>query len=331
MEKMANENVFGLNFNDIYRFRNVAEEEEYEYKEIQTIKYKQEMSFDQAYYEFISAIYYRLITSYFRDWDTGRVDFRDYPGIRTNGVLDNFNIVKQIKPLSNNPYHKWFLENFRNEFSIWDSVDHWNKGQGIDILESFIVENIVPFAKKYHPSVKILKTKNIITEVIQENEEIEIPVSIPVEKKKTGRPLGSKKQNTVEIFLPKHKIPVTEDKKLNIESLVLAIADIAWRKSLLYNNLLNQLVLSDNQIKYVSAMIFKESPMLENKYWQVVKKKSLYYIEPKIKRVGYYINSGILISSSEISEKTNIPKRTLCYRLNKMSVNDATKDWKDWK
>ena len=328
---MANENVFGLSFDDIYRFRNVAEEEEYEYKEIQTTKYKQEMSFDQAYYEFISAISYRLNTSYFRDWETGRVDFRDYPGIRTNGVLDNFNIVKQIKPLSNNPYHKWFLENFRNEFSFWCSIDHWNKGQGIDILESFIVENIVPFGKKYHPSVEIIKTKNIITRVIQETEEIEIPVSNPVENKKVGRPLGSKKQNTIQIFLPKHKIPVTEDKKLNIESLVLAIADIAWRKSLPYNNLLNQLVLSDNQIKYVSAMIFKESSMLENKYWQVVKKKSLYYIEPKIKRLGYYIDSGILISSSEISLKTNIPKRTLCYRLEKMSVKDATKDWKNWK
>ena len=328
---MANENVFGLNLNDIYRYTNVFQEEKFEYREIETIKYKREMSFEEAYYEFILAVSTRLTTSYFRDYGTGRIDFRNYPGIRTNGILDNFKIVKKIKPLKNNPYYKWFLENFKNEFSFWCSMDHWNKGPGIDILESFIIENIVPFAKKYHPLVQANKVKHIDIVVIQETEEIEIPVSIPVEKKKVGRPLGSKKQNTVETFLPKHKIPVTEDKKLNIESLVLAIADIAWRKSLLYNNLLNQLVLSDNQIKYVSAMIFKNSPTLENKYWQVVKKKNLYYIEPKIKRLGYYINSGILISSSEISKKTNIPKRTLCYRLNKMSVNDATKDWEDWK
>jgi len=330
MEKMANENVLGLNFNNIYRYINVVEEEKFEYTEIETIKYKKEMSFDQAYYEFILAINYRLHTSYFRDY-TSRVDFRDYPGIRTNGVLDNFKIVKQIKPLGNNPYYKWFSENFRHEFTIWDSTDHWNKGQGINILESFIIENIVPFAKKYHPIVKIRKTNNIITEVIQETEEKEIPVSIPVEKKKVGRPLGSKKQNTIQTFLPKHKIPVSNDEKLNIESLILAIADIAWRKSLLYSDVLDHLVLYDNQIKYVTAMILKKSPILENKYWQVVKNKNLYYIEPKIKRLGYYINSGILISSSEISEKTNIPKRTLCYRLNKMSVSDATKDWKDWK
>jgi deoxyhypusine synthase len=68
MEKMANEKIFGLNLKDIYRYKNVVEKQEkYEYKEIETVQYKQQMSFESTYYEFIRAIGYRLTTSYFRD------------------------------------------------------------------------------------------------------------------------------------------------------------------------------------------------------------------------------------------------------------------------
>ena len=328
---MANEKIFGLDLNDIYRYTNVVEKEEHEYKEVQTVKYKQKMSFETSYYEFIKAISYRLNTSYFRDWDTGRVDFREYSGIRFNGILDNFKKTKEINPKEFNPYFKWFKANYKNEFSYWCHRDHWNMGEGIDILESFIIENIVPYAKKYQAEIEIKKIKkeeivSIEKKEVQENLDV-----ITNEKRKIGRPLGSKKQKEVEVFLPKHKIPVTEDKKLNIESLILAIADICWRKRLVYSNVLNQLYLTENQIKYVTAMILKKSPSLANKYWQVIKKKDQFYIEPKVKRLGYYLDLGILMSSSEISSKTNIPKRTLCYRLEKMSVTDATKDWKNWK
>ena len=134
------------------------------------------------------------------------------------------------------------------------------------------------------------------------------------------------------MFLPIHKIPVKEN-KIVLESLIFALADIVWRfDNIIYSKAISHLDLSDSQKKYVAALILKKSSSIENKYFQVIKVNQVFILSKTMeKRQGYYVSTGKLMSSYEISKKTGIDSRTLRYRLENMSVYDATRDWKEHK
>ncbi len=277
-----------------------------------------------AYYKFLDAVVYRLKTGYFKDNLIPRTDFRNYPGIAYEGILQNFTRVKEIKPVDNNPYYVWWQENHQYFHLSYDITNDWIKGEGIDFLEGFIIDKIVPYAKKYYPYV----AEEPITK-----EEVIIEIQKTKSKNAGGRPIGSKNKKVEKVtFLPVHKIPIKEN-KLVLDSLIFAIADLVWRfDGIIYSKVISHLDISDESKKFVSALIINNSKKLENKYWYVQKVKTTYILVKKIeKRQGYYLPNGTLMSSYEISKKTGIDSRTLRYRLDKMSVFDATKDWQNHK
>ena len=200
-------------------------------------KSTQEHDSKSAYYKFIDAVVYRLTTNYFKDNGIDRTNFKDDPGVEFGGILKNFTIVKDIKPLDKNPYYVWWLENHQSYHLRFDIRNDWIRGEGIDLLELFIIDKVVSYAKKYYP---------FIPETIITREQVEI------EKNKIknpgGRPIGSKnKKKEKVLFLPIHKIPVKEN-KIVLESLIFALADIVWRfDNIIYSKAISHLDLSDSQ------------------------------------------------------------------------------------
>ena len=298
--------------------------DELEYhRNLHQVSYKKHDS-KSAYYKFLDAVVYRLKTGYFKDNLIPRTDFRNYPGIAYEGILQNFTRVKEIKPVDNNPYYVWWQENHQYFHLSYDITNDWIKGKGIDFLEGFIIDKIVPYAKKYYPYVAE-------EPIAKEEEKIEIQKTR--EKKPGGRPIGSKNKKEIKtMFLPVYKIPEKEG-KLDLNALIYAIADLVWRDGeFLYSSVISQLDISDPQKKYVAAMLLRDSKQIQNKYWYVHKVKSnVVFVLPKMNRQGYYLPNGTLMSSAEMSEKTGIKKTTLINRLKKMSVFDATRDWKEHK
>ena len=283
-------------------------------------KSKQDHDINSGYYKFIDAVIYRLKTNYFKDNGIDRINFKDYPGISYEGILNNFSRVLEIKPVKNNPYFEWWCENQQYYHLSYRITEDWIKGEGIDFLENFIIENIVPYAKKYYPNIPEKKITR---------QQVEKEIENAKTKNPGGRPVGSKnKKNENKLFLPIHKIP-TKNNKIVLEALIFALADIVWRyDGIIYSKAISQLDLTDSQKKYVAALILKNSNSIQNKYFEVRKVNEFYLLFKKIEiRQGYYVSNGILMSSSKISEKTGIKKTTLINRLKKMSVYDATKDW----
>jgi hypothetical protein len=277
-----------------------------------------------AYYKFMDAVVYRLTTNYFKDNGIDRTNFKDYPGIEVGGILKNFTIVKELKPLDKNPFYVWWIENHQHFHLGFDVREDWIKGDGIDFLESFINDKIVPFAKEYYQIIP--ETKITREQVLNEIEKIKT-------KNSGGRPIGSKNKKEEKVsFLPFHKIPEAEG-KLNIDALIFALADIVWRfNGIIYSKAISQLLITDAQKKYVAALILKNSISIQNKYFSIGKINDTTLLFVKMQnRQGYYVSNGILMSSAKISEKTGIKKTTLIYRLKNMSVYDATKDWKQHK
>ena len=277
-----------------------------------------------AYYKFIDAVVYRLTTNYFKDNGIDRTNFKDYPGIEFGGILKNFTIVKDIKPLDKNPYYVWWLENHQSYHLRFDIRNDWIRGEGIDFLELFIMDKVVSFAKKYYP---------FIPEITITREEVIKEIRNTKTKNLGGRPIGSKnKKEQKALFLPFHKIP-EEEGKLNIDALIFALADIVWRfNGIIYSKAISQLLITEAQKKYVAAMIFNNSKSIENKYFSIGKVNNTTLLFAKIEiRQGYYVSNGTLISSAKISQKTGIKKTTLISRLKNMSVYDATRDWKEHK
>jgi hypothetical protein len=189
----------------------------------------------------------------------------------------------------------------------------------ISILESYIEQYIIKYCEKF----KVKEVQPVI-------ETVKIETTAEVFKKSAGRPKGSKnKKPEKEVYMPFHSIP-TVNKKLDIDCLIKAIADLVWRNpGKMDSYYLDFLKLSDQQKKYVNYCFIKNRETFDNKYWKIELKGKTKVLVPKTKRAGYYgrepHGNYDLIGLTYISEKVGIDKNTLIYRLKHMSIKDAVK------
>lgn len=281
-----------------------------------------------AYFTFESAIQFRISTQYFEHNRIEAKDFRHIQGIREayNFIGKNHYTVKHS--------FIWFNENFKNEWLYWD-INDWvkNEQKGRFILENWIEQNIVKNAIKHYQKPistpkPVLLAETPKTVVIEpKKEEVEVaPVKIKKEVKEKP------------IFFPTHKL-VVKDGKVDINSLILALADLVWRepnrKNLYYIDKLDLSELTNDQRDYIKAVFYPNkngniAVLQNNPYWTIEKAGKNIMLVPSRKREGYYYidnkngNPG-LVSLTTISTKLNIIKMTAKKRLDRMSLKDLVK------
>ena len=287
------------------------------------------LSFDDVVYKFEDAVRTRITFSY----DNYSIEVKDYRHVPY--IVEAFGILKSFRASSK--YEKnsvaFLKEIITDEMYYWKTEDwcHYKNngnyvlGKGFHYLDMFIQKYLLQTAKNLQiknkkpsdnqtPSNDIKTSKTTIIE--PKNEE---------PTKTVGRPLGSKnKKPAKETFMPSNIVKIT-DGKVDIDSLILAIADLVWRQPEkmdgFYLDLLN---LNEGQRKYVNKLFMINSPLLQNSYWEIAQKGKTKVLIAKRKRAGYYSNKNYsLLSLAYISEKSGIAKMTLQDRLNKYSIKEA--------
>lgn len=270
-------------------------------------KYKDK---EQVWFDFVLAVQYRIMRD-FKLHGVNREDFRYYPNLK-----DAWN-----RAAEKNHYElkNWYGKNFCKDWSFWTN-DEWKSDKGLDVCEAAIRSVCIPFADKITAFKG--KSEQKVEKVI---EQPKTEVIEPKKKLGRGRPIGSKnKKPAKELFMPANIVKIN-DGKVDMESFIFAIADLVWRKpGMMDGNYLDLLNLNSGQRKYINKLFMIGSELLVNPYWSFAKEGKITVLDPKRKRVGYYSNKmHKLISLTEISEKTGIPKMTLKDRLCKMSIKDA--------
>lgn len=278
-----------------------------------------------AYFTFESAIALRIRTQYF---EHNRIEAKDFRHIE--GINDAYDFISKNHYTFKHSFI-WFNQNFKDEWLYW-STDDWvkNEQKGRFILESWIEQNIVKNAIKYYQKPKNISkpTLHIETPKIEVIEPKKEEVEVPVVKIKKEKP----------VFLPNHKL-VVKDGKVDINSIILALADLVWReplrKNLYYIDKLDLSLLTDAQKDYVKAVFYpnKNGNILvlqNNPYWTIEKSGKNIMLAPLRKRDGYYYidnkngNPG-LVSLTTISTKLDLLKNTVKKRLDRMSLQDLLK------
>lgn len=274
---------------------------------------------DQVWFSFLTALQFRCRFDFesYPDKYPGIITYKRYPGLSDALARSGDKNFYQLKG--------WFNNNFQDKWCYWSSEDWKFAGKGNPVLEDAIKDVLMPFADKIQAFKCKDKAKDDIvierpkTEVIEpKNEEI---------KRGKGRPLGSKnKKAPKELFMPDNIVKI-DDGKVNMESFILAVADLVWRKpGMMDGYYLDLLNLNEGQRKYINKLFMIGSDLLCNKYWSVEKKGKINVINPKMRRAGYYSNKQHkLLSLTWMSEQTGISKMTLQDRLQKMSIKDAIK------
>jgi hypothetical protein len=216
--------------------------------------------------------------------------------------------------------HFWLEEQVKNnvlseELSTNDLLTY----PYISILENYIDQYIV----KYCTKLKVKEMEPVV-------EPVKLEITEQIEKRSAGRPKGSKnKKPEKELFMPQHIIPTT-DGKIDMPSVIKAIADLVWRNpGKMDSYYLDFLRLNDQQKKYINYCFIKNREVFENKYWKIEFKGKTKILTPKTKRAGYYAKEPAgnydLFSLTYMSNKSGIGKMTLIYRLKHMRVKDALK------
>lgn len=277
-------------------------------------------SMKDAYFIFEWALMYRATTGYFQNNSLPAIDFKHMPGVK-----QALEYVANLNPYTFRYTYKWFVNNWKDEWAYWKS-DDWVKdsNKGRNILEAFMTEYIVPNAKKYYsnkpkPTFIVESPETPLFQAKKEE-------SITVESKGKGRPKGSKNKTVKpEMFMPDNYIKLKDNGYVDIDSFIMAIADLVWRQpgkmDGYYLNLIN---ISEDKRKYINKLFMINSPSLVNKYWKIAKINKITTIQPLCKRLGYYNNKTFsLVSLTSLSTEYNIPKMTLKDRLQKMSIKDA--------
>lgn len=280
-----------------------------------------------AYFTFESSIALRIRTQYF---EHNRIEAKDFRHIQ--GINDAYDFICKNHYTTKHSF-KWFNENFKNEWLYW-STDDWvkNEQKGRFILENWIEQNIVKNAIKYYQK-PISTPKPIII--------AETPKTVVIEPKKEEvevAPVKIKKEvKEKPIFHPTHKL-VIKDGKIDINSLIFALADLVWRepnrKNLYYIDKLDLSELTNDQLDYIKAVFYPKNGNIavlkNNPYWTIEKSGKNIMLVPSRKREGYYYinnkngNPG-LVSLTDISAKLQMAKNTVIYRLANMSLQDLVK------
>jgi len=279
-----------------------------------------------AYFIFESAICLRISTQHFEHKEIEAKDFRHIQGIR-----DAYNFISKNHYTTKHSFI-WFNQNLKDEWLYW-STDDWvkNEQKGRFILENWIEQNIVKNAIKYYQKpisipkpIMLAETPKIVV-IEPKKEEVEVVV-VKIKKEKP-------------VYLPTHKL-VVKDGKVDVNSIILALADLVWRepnrKNLYYIDKLDLSELTNDQKDYVKAVFYPNNKngqiavLQNNPYWTIEKAGKNIMLVPSRKRDGYYYidnkngNAG-LVSLTTISTKLNIAKNTVIYRLSNMSLQDLTK------
>jgi len=278
---------------------------------------KKHFTKDQVYHHLRTYVIYRICKDFRNEGLYQYEDYRYYPNLK-----EAYNRAGE-----KNHYElkKWFDINYNEDWAYWTSDDWRKTSRGINTLEHVIKEIYIPFADKItafeskgKPKVaSVIETPK--TEVIEPKNEVVV--------RGKGRPLGSKnKKPPKELFMPSNIVKI-DDGKVNMESFILAVADLVWRNpGMMDGYYLDLLNLNDGQRKYINKLFMIGSDILSNKYWSVEKKGKTNVINPKMRRAGYYSNKQHkLLSLTWMSEQTDIPMKTLQDRLQKMSIKDAIK------
>lgn len=269
-------------------------------------KYKSQ---DDVWFDFVMAVQFRIM----RDFKLHGVDREDYRYYRNLKSAWNRAAEKNHYEMRN-----WYNRNFCKDWSFWNNND-WKSDKGLDVCEAVIKSVCMPFADKITAFESKREPK---VEKVIETAKTEI---IEPKKLGRGRPIGSKnKKPAKELFMPANIVKIN-DGKVYMESFIFAIADLVWRKpGMMDGNYLDLLNLNSGQRKYINKLFMIGSELLVNPYWSFAKRGKITILEAKRKRVGYYSNKmHKLISLTEMSEKTGIPKMTLKDRLCRMSIKDA--------